>query len=518
MSLNEKFGRGSSKIRKVNVHHEPEIEFLRTLLGELSNSTTESQCDVSWPDGHNVYTLTLNHSRQSARASWKLYSGRGAQPALIWAHDTNDVVTVRKLVSEAIRKQAKPSESYLSLSALRKPDGVSEERRATGPQSNVSGKLRKLFIGARQDMIAEKHSPSVSGAKQQPVAKQLSSKPAIEFIDMTPGREILQRVLTGQYGVFSYPAFLFFLEREYYTAVENKLPITLIIFRANDTGNTLDVNSFDSPILQEIAKRIKYTQRKTDILAQYLDNKFAVLLPETNAAGAKLFVKRIEKALLLMPGLTDIKFTFGLATAAGHCNTLPSFISYAENAFENAQELGKDLVCDDEIFAEGNSKELESKPVDLSPARQLIGQLVSGGIFTYPAFLAFLEHEYYISARKERDLLILLLKVRVKEETFDEDINKLEVPAFYEVMRRIGTSLNKRDIFAHYEKNNFVIMRPNASVAQMESLADKLIQSIKNEEWLPPDYPIDSLCLRSEICIARAHPTAANLFCLVPAN
>lgn len=76
MSLNEKFGHVGANLRKVNIHDAPDTTLLQNLIADLSISTTAAQCDVAWGSGNDMYTLSLNHSRQSARGSWKLYHAR----------------------------------------------------------------------------------------------------------------------------------------------------------------------------------------------------------------------------------------------------------------------------------------------------------------------------------------------------------------------------------------------------------------------------------------------------------
>lgn len=404
------------------------------------------------------------------------------------------------------------------MTALQEPNSNAEERRAININSNLSGKLRKLFIGTQEDVIAGRthleaeQAPSVN--QGAPARTPASSRSIIESIDMKLGREIMQQLFMSELGVFSYPTFLFFLEREYYDAIENKIPISLVIFEA--TGDV----QLPTPIWEEVSKRIIHTQRKTDILAQYGANKFAVLLPETNASGAKSFIARIEKAFakeILSENLSDstIKLTFGVATLGEHCKTLSDFLSWAEAALNKAKEAKLNVIFDHDIYTKENFKQPPHTSVDLTPARQLVKRLISAGIFTYPAFLVFLEYEYYRALRKDRDLLIILFKVRINEKTFDEPINILPPPEFYEVIRRIGIQLNKRDIFAHYGEGNFVIMRPNATVVQMESFANKLVQHVRDDEWLTPECPVNSLQILTQVCIARAHTTAANLFCFV---
>ncbi len=550
MSLNEKFGRRGSNLRKVSINSAPDVVLLRRLLNDLSDATTAAQCEISWQVAEDFYALTLDHSRLSARAEWKLYHNQGGQSNLLWSHATNDINAVHRMLAEAqpqskratksqtglmsqqakaekrptglTAEQTKSLRSQTGLPALAAGETISQERRAINIDSNLSGKLRKLFIGAQDDIITGSQLLPVSKSEIVPRSHG-TSKPATEFIDITPGREILQTLFIGEFGIFSYATFLFFLEREYFQALENKTPSTLIIFKATSAGDNVDVSAFPSPVLQEIARRIKYTQRKTDILAQYEDGKFVMLLPETTYAGAKSFVHRVEKALSktpLGPGLSNdpIKFTFGIATLGQHCNTLHEFITYADIALERALALGKDIFSDEDVIEEQSFDPNRIKSIDLTAARQLVAQLISVGIFTYPAFLAFLEQEYYRAVRKERDLLIIILKARLYEETFDQPTNLLPTQAFFELIRRIGCQLNKRDILAHYGHGNFIIMRSNATILQMDAFSKKLIQGIMSEEWLTPECPVSSLVTRTRICIARAHPTAPNLFCFVPSS
>src|SRR5262249_14828944 len=157
MSLKEKFGQDGSNIRKVNILEPPDISMLQRLLSDLSIATTTAQCDVSWQFEGITYTLALRHSRQTARASWKLYRGQGMQAQLVWDHSTNDVSVVYRQVQN-ILKQPLPSQSQTRIIALKNPDIIGEERRAININSNLSGKLRKLFIGTQEYVIAGKQS------------------------------------------------------------------------------------------------------------------------------------------------------------------------------------------------------------------------------------------------------------------------------------------------------------------------------------------------------------------------
>jgi GGDEF domain-containing protein len=522
MSLNEKFGRNSSNVRKVELHDVPAREMLQKLFSDLSIAAPGTECEVSWQSGPNTFFLTLNYSRQTARANWKLYVGKGLQPRFIWEYTTNDIAIVHQLVLAELQKQARASQSTAAIPALRGSTAPPEEKRAVHLDGNLSSKLRQLFVGAQKDLVGTNSSST------PPLAQRSSTTAAIEYVDLTPGKELLQNLFVNEFGIFSYPTFLFLLEREYYEATENKSPTTLVIFSIKRSGASRGsdqvARSLTPSNVQSIARTIKYTQRKTDYLTQVDENKFAALLPDTNTAGGKSFVSRIQKALVKVTSTPDggasLKFNFGMATLGEHCKILPDLLYFADKSLMIAQQSGIDFVCDQEILSLPltDKEEYLKKAIDLAPTRHLVKQLVSAGIFTYPAFLGFLEHEFYRCIRKKRDLFVMLLKVRVRSETFDEATNLLPDQAFYEVIRRVRTLLTQRDVFAHYSHGNFVLMRSNASLSQMQNLAKRIIQSITNDKWLTPECPSDSLRTRVQICVVRSHETSSTLFGFVPAE
>jgi GGDEF domain-containing protein len=176
------------------------------------------------------------------------------------------------------------------------------------------------------------------------------------------------------------------------------------------------------------------------------------------------------------------------------------------------------MISDEDILAEQRLSGYEylSKAIDLAPTEQLVAKLVSGGIFTYQAFLSFLEHEYYRSFRKKRELFVLILKLRVGAETFDKEENLLPQAVLDEVIKRVSALLAKRDIFAHYQHGNFIILRSNASAGQLENLSRRIIHAIMSDEWLTPECSTASLHSVTQICSVQPHPSLPELVALVP--
>src|ERR1700678_1302345 len=90
--------------------------------------------------------------------------------------------------------------------------------------------------------------------------KAMEQSTVLEYVYLAPGRELLQQLFINEHGVFSYPTFLFFLEREYYEAIENNSPITLVVFCAKDIASMpgyASTSPFLAPIFLEVSKRLK---------------------------------------------------------------------------------------------------------------------------------------------------------------------------------------------------------------------------------------------------------------------
>ena len=86
------------------------------------------------------------------------------------------------------------------------------------------------------------------------------------------------------------------------------------------------------------------------------------------------------------------------------------------------------------------------------------------------------------------------------------------------MIRRVGILLTKRDVFAHYSNGNFVIMRSNAAIAQMQNFAKRVVQSITSDQWLTPECPSTALRVRAQICAVRQHETSSSLLGFVPVD
>lgn len=112
-------------------------------------------------------------------------------------------------------------------------------------------------------------------------------------------------------GVFVLPVFEFLAEHDYRRAVREKRSLSVVLLELEALSQACPSISITAEVLQYLS-RIK---RKPDILAEFRDDHFALLLPDTPLAGAKLFSKRIKEILerelstvFRLPTKIEIKF------------------------------------------------------------------------------------------------------------------------------------------------------------------------------------------------------------------
>jgi diguanylate cyclase (GGDEF)-like protein len=121
---------------------------------------------------------------------------------------------------------------------------------------------------------------------------------------------VAERLLTrSDTGLFSYPAFLFFLSDELGRWKRFGHPFSVILLHL--TGSPLDspgpAHALTVPAVREIAERIDKLKRKTDIFAHYETSGFALLLLETDRRAANAFGRRLVAEISKRPLSEDVR-------------------------------------------------------------------------------------------------------------------------------------------------------------------------------------------------------------------
>ena len=142
------------------------------------------------------------------------------------------------------------------------------------------------------------------------------------------------------------------LAKEFSRARRYGHDVSLIMFdldhfkRLNDTYG----HQCGDMVLMEIAKLSQSLLRLCDIFGRYGGEEFAIILPETDLAGAADVAERIRKgigklSLTFQDKVITTSASIGVAVIESHNNRYEDLISNADTALYQAKALGRDRIC-----------------------------------------------------------------------------------------------------------------------------------------------------------------------------
>jgi len=122
--------------------------------------------------------------------------------------------------------------------------------------------------------------------------------------------------------------------------------------RVNDTYG----HQAGDVVLVGLGRHLMEYARVNDRVYRYGGEEFAILLPETELAGASLFAQRLCEAIANKPyDLSDgtqlpITVSIGVASCPDHADTAQTLISAADKALYTAKQTGRNQICSLEIL------------------------------------------------------------------------------------------------------------------------------------------------------------------------
>ncbi|MBY0546271.1 MAG: DUF4388 domain-containing protein [Candidatus Obscuribacterales bacterium] len=160
-------------------------------------------------------------------------------------------------------------------------------------------------------------------------------------IDRSQIQQVLRSLVRGETGMFTYPAFLFFLEQEFSKAVVLAMPLSVIIFEARLSYGEAP-QPLPLPALREICARLEPLKRPFDIIAHYETFDFALLLPGASSRVARTVGNRVAEVLYaapLCPGPSHrLLLAGGIASAPEDTQDPGKLIAAAREAKARAKE------------------------------------------------------------------------------------------------------------------------------------------------------------------------------------
>jgi diguanylate cyclase (GGDEF)-like protein len=153
-------------------------------------------------------------------------------------------------------------------------------------------------------------------------------------------------------GLFNRRYFMDHVNKEITRAERTKQKLSLVIIDLDKFKNINDSfgHTTGDKVLREMAKLFSKGLRKMDILSRVGGEEFALLLPETDRAGAVEVAERIRSAVEsddfeLPDGSNAITISAGVAESDDDPVNIKKLYGNADNALYEAKRLGRNRVC-----------------------------------------------------------------------------------------------------------------------------------------------------------------------------
>ncbi|MBX9693782.1 MAG: DUF4388 domain-containing protein, partial [Cyanobacteria bacterium] len=167
--------------------------------------------------------------------------------------------------------------------------------------------------------------------------KKLEVKP--KKLDPALMRAVTRSLEHEKTGLYSYPAFLFFLNHELYFSSER--PVSIILFGLRSTGEkAVDT----SPLLRELSRSIQNTQGAKGIISHYEEYDLALTLIGATASQAAVVADRVIKSLMSSSmefQIANMNMAQGIASFPDDADDAPTLLAAAELARDTALNEGR---------------------------------------------------------------------------------------------------------------------------------------------------------------------------------
>jgi Domain of unknown function (DUF4388)/Diguanylate cyclase, GGDEF domain len=170
-------------------------------------------------------------------------------------------------------------------------------------------------------------------------------------IDVGAIQTVMMSLRRADTGMFIYPAFLYFLEQEYFRSYRAKNPLSVIVFEMRcivHTGGEVLRQVLPIPALVDATLRMSQLKRHQDLLAHYDAFDYALILPSTKSGGANIFANRLVKCLTSSPlaGMqaNQLALFVGSATIPEDFVDLSSMLGAADACMKRARETNQSVV------------------------------------------------------------------------------------------------------------------------------------------------------------------------------
>lgn len=351
--------------------------FLAKMTGRLQLDSGEGAAEIFFEDGKPTHATTPTSQGDESifeLIAWgdgkfffqpqvltkKRTVSDGLDSLIIHGVQLLDKLTLLKnsgFKSDSVLRKANETLSEVDLNtmlSLGETDFINEQRQiyhAIDNNTPFNQMLAKLRIERSKWIPALSH---LFRCKLVTVGGDTGSRKRIlepKSIDSAAVQAVMMTLRRADTGMFNYPAFLYFLEQEYFRGHRAGTPLSVIIFELRVKTGIKEVirEPLPAAALNEAVLRIMHEKRHNDMLAHYESFDYALLCPDTKGEGAVVFAKRLVKALTKEPlsvsvNEKNLSLSFGIACVPEDFLELGLILSAAETARSHSVETEQPVV------------------------------------------------------------------------------------------------------------------------------------------------------------------------------
>ncbi|MBP9094299.1 DUF4388 domain-containing protein [bacterium] len=197
---------------------------------------------------------------------------------------------------------------------------------------------------AKQTPVSPLAQPTKLGPLTKPVVKPKN-------IDGAAIQSVMMSLRREDTGLFIHPAFLYFLEEEFFRIYRAKGAMSIIIFEIREVvkvDGAVRRKPLPTEAIADATIRINSKKRHTDVVAHYEAYDFGILLPSTKSSGANVFAQKIIKTLLEKPLAgtegKQLSYAFGSASIPEDFTDINSLLGAAEMSMHYARDRGEQII------------------------------------------------------------------------------------------------------------------------------------------------------------------------------
>ena len=304
----------TASVRLQKLVHVPDSADLQAAL-EQSKKASKAVIELPWKTSSSpaTYVLKVTSEDGLGEANWVLNKGDTVDAAVLWSFDSNDVSLIESLI-------AAECDGVRELSVSDQPVNLEETEKSKHKESS-----RAEADSSRTDLPAGVELDKVAINKVDKLFKDPST------------------------GLVTESFFQYFIKQEYERFSHNGTPFALLMVRIRVDYGDGKIGFLPERAFSEAVKRFKQSLRSIDILAQYQENKIAVILPGGTVNSGIQCVQSLEATLAsepLQPGLDtqQLRFSAGIASIPDTCQTLEVLLAAALSALNQSTQTGSLVV------------------------------------------------------------------------------------------------------------------------------------------------------------------------------